>query len=616
MNVQPSAEPDRSNGYKPANARAVSPEEAAGSIRSGQRVFVGSGAGEPREILRALDRLRPGPADIELLSIFPLTASLDGDAPRRHRGRILALGADGETEPIPISTDEAATLISHGRLPIDVAVIQASPPDAHGYASLGTSPDLATAALGAAKRVLIEVNAAMPRTQGSTLIRLDEADMLVAADTPLPEFPLPRPSEAALHIAAYVTSIIENGATLHLGPGSLPDRVMRLLGDRRALSIHTDLLTEGIENLIASGALAGKRSDPVRPRILASACLGTSPLYRLIHDNPLFHFAPIEQVCDPGALSRIRRLVSIVEVRAIDLTGAACLAPLDHWRIGAPSTQPLFLRAAARAPGGKAILCLRATDAEGASRIKPALGPGEPVGLPGADTHFVVSEYGVAYLHGRSLAERALALIGIAHPDHRAALLEEAKRDGRVGRGQSFASMQDYAVQAERRARTKNGTEILLRPARPTDAAALRRLFHQLTPNDVYTRFFQQMRNIPETTLQSLCNVDEESDVAFVATIGQREHETVIGSGCYFLLPKTRLVEVAYMVAPEYQGEGVGGALQQRMREHAIGRGVLGFVAEVLPRNARMMRLAKAAAGRTEVETDEEGAKITTWFAE
>ena len=599
--------------------RMVPAEIAVQSIRSGERVFVGTGCGEPRGLVRALEALLPGPHDVELVSAFP-TGRFDPTAQtaRRHRNRVFIAGGERTAmiDYVPIGLDEVPALLAQGRLPVDVAMVQISVPDARGYASLGISVDLAPAALAVAKRVIAEVNPAMPRTHGDTLIHLDRIDTLVEADEPLGEVTPPRGDEAMIQISAYVAAIIEDGSTLHIGTGTVPDRVLSLLGDRRDLGIHTDLLTDGVIDLIDAGAVTGRRKAFGRERIVASYCLGTRRLYDLVDDNPLFCFLPIEQVCAPETLARTGALVSITQARAIDLSGQVCVDDLTGATEGGSCTQATFLRAAARSPGGKPIICLPATDADGASRIRPVLEAEAPVGIPRAEVHYVVTEFGIAYLFGRSVSERALALIGVAHPDHRAALLEAAKRGGLLAAGQTLASMRDYAIQAERRLRLKNGSEVLLRPARPTDSAALRALFHRLSADDAYLRFCQRMRNLPDATVQNLCNLNDETDVAYVATVGPREHETVIGSACYFLNSATGLAEVAFMVVPDWQGTGLGSALQQRLREHAIGSGVRGFIAETLPRNERMLRLAQSAAGRTEIERDEEGVRVTTWFSE
>ncbi len=602
--------------------RLVSADTAVRSVRSGQNVFVGTGCAEPSGLVRALETLRPGPEDIELLSVFPVGGFDPAPAARHHRNRFFIAGGERGTastamiDYVPISLDEVATLVAEGRLTVDVAMVQVTAPDARGYASLGIGVDLAPAVLAMAKRVIAEVNPAMPRTHGDSLIHLGRVDMLVETERPLGEFVHPPGDETMTRIAAYVAAIIEDGSTLQIGMGALPNQVLSLLGTRRDLGIHTDLLTDGVIDLLQAGAVTGRRKGLFPERIVASYCLGTRRLYDLVDDNPLFCFLPIEQVCAPEALARMGLLVSVTEARAIDLAGQVCVDHLTGTFAGGPATQAAFLHAAARSPGGKPIICMRATAADGTSRIKPALEEGDTVGIARADVHYVVTEFGIAHLCGRSVSERALALIGVAHPDHRAALLEAAKRRGLVDSRQTLPSRRAYAVQDERRVRLKNGREALLRPARPIDAPALRALFHQLSATDAYLRFGQPIRCLPYATMQALCNVNEETDVAFVATVGPREHETIIGSACYFLNPATKLAEAAFMVAPDWQGTGLGGALQQRLREHAIGQGVLGFIAETLPQNQRMLRLARSAPGRTKVEYDDEGVRVTTWFSE
>ena len=609
-------------GSRPSDDRFVTSDIAARSIRSGNRIFVGTGCGEPRTLVRALEELRPSAADVELVSIFP-TGHFNSiePPPRRHRNRVfVAGGADTQIasmiDYVPIALDEVPALLKQRRLPIDVAMVQVSVPDERGYVSLGISVDIAPAALRAAKRVIAEVNPAMPRSHGDGFIHVDHIDMLVGVETPVAEFVFAPCGGAGTHIAAYVASLIEDGSTLQIGLGAVPDHVLRLLGDRRDLGVHTDLLTDGVIDLIRSGAITGRHKSVLPDRVVASYCLGTRRLYDLVHDNPLFHFAALEQVCAPDILASSTQLVSITEARSIDLSGQVCVDHLTGVFEGGPSTQAAFMRGAARSPGGKPIVCLTSTAEDGSSRIRATLDSSEVVGIVRADVHYVVTEFGIAYLFGRTVRERALALVGIAHPDHRPALLEAAKRLSLLPADQSLASRTDYAVQAERWLTVKDSVHVLVRPACPTDGAALRALFHTLSQADVYTRFFRRVQSLSDTDLKSLCNVNHEGDVAYVATIGPREHETVIGSGCYFLNQANGLAEVAFMVVPAWQGLGVGSALLQRLREHAQGQSVLGFVAEVLPQNERMLRLAKSGAGRTTIVSDEDGVKITTLFAE
>ena len=230
--------------------------------------------------------------------------------------------------------------------------------------------------------------------------------------------------------------------------------------------------------------------------------------------------------------------------------------------------------------------------------------------------HYVITEYGIAYLFGKSIRERAVALIEIAHPRWREQLLERAKQLGYVPSEQYLASHAAYLVHEERAVELKNGAKVLIRPARAADAGALQALFHRLSPDDVYTRFFRRIRSLSYAELQNLCNVNHETEVAFLAVTGPRENEEVVGSACYFLSPTTNLAETAFMVAPEWQGLGLGSALQARLQEYAVSRGVRGFVAEILPQNQRMQRLATGAPGKVTTVRDQDAVHVTILFGD
>jgi RimJ/RimL family protein N-acetyltransferase len=242
------------------------------------------------------------------------------------------------------------------------------------------------------------------------------------------------------------------------------------------------------------------------------------------------------------------------------------------------------------------------------------LTPGDGVGLARSDVHYVITEYGVAYLFGKSIRERAVSLIEVAHPEHREELLTAAKRLGYVPPEQYLASQAGYSVEEERSVRLKNHQEVLIRPARAVDADSLRALFHRMSPHDVYTRFFRRVRTLSYKELQILCNVNHETEVAFLATVGPRESEVLVGSGCYFLNPTTNFAEIAFMIAPDWQGLGLGTALQSRLQEYAIGRGVRGFTAEILPGNTPMIRLAHRAVGTTTSSRDGDAMHVTVSF--
>jgi acyl-CoA hydrolase len=598
-------------------------EEALAGIKPGSRIYVGTGCAAPSTLLAALEAMRPGPADLEFVS-FLTTAAVFGrvDSPRnRYRHRTFFVGSDvrdlarsGRLDYVPISLEEVPKLLASGRLPIDVALLQVSPFDDRGFASLGISVDLAPAVLAVADRVIAEVNPAMPRTHGESFVHIDRFDALVDVDTPVTEYRHAESGEIAERVARYIAAIIDDGSTLQVGLGRLPNEVLRHLTDRRDLGIHSDVITDGIVDLVEAGVVTGRRKSHHGERIVTSYCLGTRRLYDFVADNPRIIFLPIEQVCDPAAVAANPRMVSITQAFALDLTGQACVDQFDGEFYGGVSTQPAFIRGAARSEGGKPIICLASTTDDGQSRIKPQLGAGDGVGVARSDVHYVVTEYGIAHLFGKSIRERALAMIEVAHPDHRDALLDDAKRLGYVAGDQYLASHAAYPVHEESRAALRNGAEVLIRPARAGDADGLQGLFHRMSPQDAYTRFFRRLRSLSHAELQSLCNVNHETEVAFVAVAGPRESEVVVGSACYFVNQTTNIAEVAFMVATDWQRLGLGSALQERLQDHAALHRVRGLVAEILPSNTPMLQLAAKASGEVTTSRDEDVVHISVRF--
>jgi acyl-CoA hydrolase/RimJ/RimL family protein N-acetyltransferase len=605
--------------------KLTSAQRAVSPVRAGSRIYIGTGCAAPHSLLAALETMEPRPVDLEFVSFLTSSAlpKVEG-ASRTHYGHraffvgseMRGLAASGQLDYVPISLEEVPRLLTSGRLPIDVALLQVSLPDARGFVSLGVSVDLAPAILSVARTAIAEVNPAMPRTHGESLVHLDRFDALVKVDAPVAEYVHPKIGEIAERVARYIASIIDDGSTLQIGLGRVPNEALRHLKDRRDLGIHSDVITDGVVDLIEAGVVTGRSKSHRRDRVVASYCLGTRQLYDFIDDNPRFEFLPIDQVCHPREVSNQSRMVSITQAFAIDLTGQICIDQFEGEFYGGVSTQAGFMRGAARSQGGKPIVCLSSTTDDGASRIKPLLEVGDGVGIARSDVHYVITEYGIAYLFGKSIRERALALIEVAHPRWREELLKAAKKLGYVRADQYLASPVAYSVDQERIVTLKTGSKAMIRPARASDAGALQGLFHRLSDEDVYTRFFRRVRSLSYQELQTLCNVNHETDVAFLAVTGPRENEKIIGSGCYFLNPTTNLAEVAFMVAPEFQGAGLGTALQARLQGYAMSRNVRGFVFEILPRNTSMLRLAARAQGTVTTSRDEEVVHVTALFSD
>ena len=434
----------------------------------------------------------------------------------------------------------------------------------------------------------------MPRTSGNSRIPLDRIDALVAVDRPLAEY-LHEPADPeADQIAAYVARLVDDGSTLQVGVGRVANQMLAHLVDRRELAIHSDVITEHVVDLVAAGVVTG--------RVVTSWAMGTRRLYDLVARDERFAFHPIEHVCDPAVIAAQPRMVSVTQAFAVDLGGQVCTESLDGELYGGLSTGPAFHRGALASAGGKAIVCLAARTPEGRPAIRPQLAADEPVAIARGDVHWVVTEYGMAYLFGRSLSERAVDLIEIAHPEDRAELLAAAVAAGIVGPRQQLRKRAAYPIAEERATRLRDGREVRVRPTRTGDFRALQDLFYRMPEEDVRTRFFQSLTALTDVAAQNLCSVDYERDMAFAAVVGAPEHERVVATSCYFTGAQG-MAEVGYMVDPEWQGAGLAGLLHGRMVEYARARELRGFVAEVMTSNPAMLRVFARGDHETRVTT-------------
>jgi acyl-CoA hydrolase/GNAT superfamily N-acetyltransferase len=622
----PATQPELPQALAPHAAKVCSAADAVQDIRAGDHVFVGTASATPRALVAALESRRPLPADIELLHFLTdgaLPHDAAGEPTTRLRHRCFFVGSDvrmavkrGLADYVPMSIARVPALMAIGRIPVDVALIQVSLPDAFGYVSLGVSVDIIPAAVARARIVIAEVNPAMPRSMGDSTLHVDQIHRLVPVDTPVIEYRHHAADEQVMEqIARYIGGIIEDGSTLQIGLGRVTNEALKYLSDRTDLGIHSDVVTDAIIPLLERGILTGRRKTHQPGKIVTSFAMGSRRLYDLIDRNPLFSFQPIEAVCHPVTIAAQHKMVSVTQAFAIDLTGQVCADQFDGDFYSGIAAQGEFLRGASRSEGGKPIICLASTEDDGrASRIRPVLKAGEGVTIARTDVHYVITEYGIAYLFGKSIRERAVALIDVAHPDFRAELFEQARSLGYVPADWTLKNMRAYPVEEEVHVTLKDGRDVLLRPSSAADGEAIRELFHRLPEHDVYTRFFRRVRGLSDQEVQRLCNVNFENEVAFVAAVGAREHPQIVAQACYFIDPSTNLAETAFMVHPDWQGKGLGMALERRMAEHARGRGVQGFVAEILPDNDHMIRLAKAVPGNVHVEKLRDTVRVTVLF--
>ncbi len=606
--------------------KLITAEAAARLVKPGNHVFIGTACATPRTLVHALESLAPAPVDVEFLHFITNGAihqDETGKIASKYRHRAFFVSAEmreaikqGIAEYVPVSIARVPDLFTIGRIALDVALIQVSPPDNFGYVSLGVSVDIVAAAVQSAKLVIAEVNPAMPWTMGDSTVHLNQIHHLVEVEAQMIEYAhVAADAEVVERIARYIAGIIDDGSTLQIGVGRIPNEALKYLEDRRDLGIHSDVITDAIIPLLEKGILTGRQKTQQKNKIVTSLAFGSRKLFDIIDRNSLFSFQPMDVVCNPATIGAQHRMVSVTQAFALDLTGQVCSDQFNGEFYSGISAQSEFLRGASRSPGGKPIICLASTTDDGeTSRIRPQLLVGEGVSVARTDVHYVITEYGIAYLFGKSVRERTVSLIELAHPKFRPWLLEEAKKLGYLPANQTLQNMRAYPVEEERRLALKSGKAVMLRPARASDAQGIRDLFFKLPAGDVYTRFFRQVRSLSAKDIQRLCNYSYENEVGFVAVTGPREQEVIVGQACYFLNPSSNLAETAFLIDPQWQGSGLGSAMQKRMAEHAKARGLRGFIAEILPENAKMIALARNCSDNITVERHDDTVHVTMLF--
>src|SRR6516164_1905445 len=414
------------------------PEEALSVVRSGMRVYIQPGCAEPETLVEALLKRAPSVRGIEVVHLLTLGCAdyVKPEMEGHFRHNAIFIGAnvreavnDGRADYTPVYLSEVEELFESGAMPLDVALIQVSPPDRHGFCSFGVGVDTTLTAAKCARYVIAQVNDQMPRTYGDSFIHLNQIDTFVESSRPLCELPEPEISDLHMAIAKNVASLIEDGAVLQTGIGGIPDAVLRFLMDRKDLGVHTELVSDGVIPLIKAGVITGSRKNFKPRKIILGFVLGTKKLFEFVDNNPIFEFHPSAYTNDPIRIARNDKMVAVNSALQIDLTGQVCSDSVGTYFYSGIGGQVDFLRGASHAKGGKPIIALPSTAKRGAiSRIVPMLEPGAGVVTSRGLIRYVVTEYGVAYLHGKSIRERAKALIEVAHPKFRKELYEYCEK--------------------------------------------------------------------------------------------------------------------------------------------------------------------------------------------
>ncbi len=578
-------------------------------IHRGDHIFIATGCGEPQYLVNALIHYiesHPGAFyDTEVFQVWTLgVAPYTGEKFKRNfRHNSFFIGDhtreavnQGLADYTPILLSQIPDLLARQRVPVDVALIQTSYPDRHGYLSLGVSVDITKAAAENARLVIAQVNAHMPRVHGDSFIHIRDIDYLIPHDESILEYQAEPDNLAAQRIGAHVAPLIEDGDTIQVGYGSIPNAILANLTEKKHLGVHTELLSSGIVELMQQGVIDNSQKSIDRGKTVATFCMGRRDTYDYLHDNPAIEFNAVDYTNNPRIIAQHERMTAINSALEVDLTGQASAESIGHIFYSGIGGQADFMRGAVLARHGKTILTLPSTAQHGrVSRIVPFLKEGAGVTLNRGDIHYVVTEYGIAYVHGVNIRERAMRLIAIAHPQFRPSLIQEAKEHMLIYKDQAYipGKRGEYPDALETHRTTRAGLELFFRPVKISDEPLLKDFFYALSDRSLYRRFISMRQEMPHKLLQEFVVIDYTREMVILAVREDGEKEDVVGVGQYSINEATHTAEVALAVQDDYHRQGVGRELLSYLTFLAKQQGLLGFTAEVLMENRPMMNLFK-----------------------
>jgi acyl-CoA hydrolase/RimJ/RimL family protein N-acetyltransferase len=587
----------------------ASEDEIFKHIHRGQRIFIASACAEPQFLVNALVRYAESYPkaffDAEVIHIWSLGLAPYTEERFKHNFRHNSFfignstrGAvnQGLADYTPVFLSEVPALFASRYIPIDVALIQTSLPDSHGYLSLGVSVDIVKAAVEQASLVIAQINSQMPRTHGDGLIHISRVNFAVQHDEPVLEYTYPEDTHVGttLEIGKYVSRLVQDGDTIQVGYGNVPNGILINLANKKHLGVHTELISDGIVELMKLGVIDNSQKSIDRNKTVAAFCMGKRSTYDYVDDNPSIEFKTIDYTNNPLIIAQHDHMVAINSALEIDLTGQSTAESLGKTFYSGMGGQANFMRGAVLSKRGRTILALPSTAGGGSiSRIVPFLKEGTGITLNRGDVHYVVTEYGIAYLHGKNIRERAMELISIAHPKFRKDLIQAAKQLNLIYKDQAFIPGQagEYPKDLETYRTTKSGLEVFFRPIKISDEPLIKELFYSLSDNSLYRRFISRRQDMPHERLQEFVVIDYNREVAIVAVVKLEDREIVIGLGQYAVNPDTHTAEVAFVVRDDFQNRGVGGELLSYLTLLAKRQGLLGFTAEVLVENQPMLHL-------------------------
>ncbi|KJS00331.1 MAG: acetyl-CoA hydrolase [Desulfobulbaceae bacterium BRH_c16a] len=582
----------------------LSVEQAIAKIQSGQRIFIGSSCGEPQRLVKGLADVGRNYTDLEIVRMFSgesssLSLIAEKSKSQNLNIRSFYLGSansksfKGDLRFItPINLSDVHKLIKSRLLPIQVALIQVTPPDDFGWMSLGISVDVTASAAAAADLVIAQVNRRMPRVLGRSYIHVNDIDYFVEHDEELIEIGTYPDVATAGKIARYVSRLVEDGSTMQMSLGGTSDANIEALMEKNDLGIHTQYITQTIMKLMAMGVVNNRKKGFNTGKVICSNAIGNRELYDLLDNNSAIEFHPSKYVNDTRKIAKNNKMVAMNICREIDLTGQVAADALPFNNFSGVTGILDFFRGAALSRGGKSILMLTSTTNNNKdSRIVPML-QNAAVVVPRSEVQYVVTEYGSVNLFGKSIQERATALISIAHPDFRDRLFEEAKELGLLGPERSLREEMNsiYPLGLEE-TRIVCNRSLTFRPVKLTDERILQEHYYGLDTIDVVSRFFHEKKSFVRKQIEHTFMIDYVKDMTIVAVEGPPGFEKVLAVGEYYLNPETMMAEIAFSVVKNWQGKGLSSIVIRKLAEAAKINGIKGLTAYTSNENKRMVKL-------------------------
>ena len=584
--------------------KVVSSERAISAIKKGSRVFVGTGCGEPRHLIEAMvkDKSLQDILVYQMLS-GALSEYVDDESfLYRFSLKLFFISQTmrkavfkGNIDYVPAYLSQIPELFSSKAIGLDAALIQVSPPDRFGYCSLGISVDITRAGMQNSELVIAQVNPRMPRTLGDSFVHVDDINYLVLHEEPLGEhMSVGADGETTQRIGHYVSQLVSDGATLQIGYGRLPYAILKYLEDKKDLGIHTQVITDAFLPLFEKQVINNSKKSLLPGKAVASLCMGSPSLYDYLDNNPMFYFGSSDFVNDPAVIAQNDNLISISSALEVDLTGQVCSDSVGYLFYSGIGDQVDFIRGSAMSRGGFSIIALPSTAMNGkASRIVSHLSEGAGVATTRGDVNFVVTEYGIAELKGKSIYQRVMELAQIAHPKFREELIEEAKKhhyifaDQITPHQEDLIFLEDYKTSFQ----LSDGRTIEVRPLLASDEFAYRNFFYSLQAQSIYHRFFYHKKLFSHKAMQQQwASVDYRKNMTVVGFTSERGRQEIMAIASYAESEGGR-AEVAFMVGDNFQGRGIGSRLVDILEKIATKNDYKGFMAYVLRENRSMLHI-------------------------